>query len=1528
MRRTNLIKVVATAVATVVIATMGWVVVANAAGGPNLASGRPASASSSNAGFVAGNLNDGNQATYWESSGALPQWGQVDLGGSVSVDQVVLKLPAGWGARTQTLSVQGSLDGQSYFNLVASGDRAFSPASSNVVTLNFTATSTRFVRVNISANTGWPAAQLSELEVYGSASASTNLAAGRPTFESGHADVYPSGNVVDGNQGTYWESTNNAFPQWATVDLGATLNINKVVLKTPSTWGARNQTLSVQGSVNNTSFTDIVASATYAFSGTNTVTITFTTASTRYVRILITANSAWPAAQLSELEVYGPAGSTDTIAPSVPGTLSFTQSGTSINLSWGASTDTGGSGLAGYDVYRNGTLAGSVGSGTTTFTDTQPATATVSYFVRARDGAGNQSANSNTVTRTGTSPDTTAPTVPGTLSFTQSGTTITLNWGASTDTGGSGLAGYNVYRDGALAATLGTVLTFNDTQPATATVSYFVRARDGAGNLSGNSNTVTRTGTTPDTTAPTVPGTLSFTQSGTSINLSWGASTDTGGSGLAGYNVYRDGALAATLGTVLTFTDTQPTTATVSYFVRARDGAGNLSGNSNTVTRTGTTPPGCTNVALGKAMTATGSTFTFTPEKANDGLLTTYWEGAAGFPQSLTVALGANYILTGINVKLNPDPAWGTRKQNIQILGRDQAATTYTSLVPATDYQFVQNNNAVSIPFNATTADVQLRFNSNDGAPSGQVAELEVCGTPAPNPDLVVSSVSWTPASPNETSAITLSATVQNIGTAPAGATTVNFNLGGALAGTVPVGGLAAGASTTVSFNAGQRPMGSYAVSAVVDPTNTIIEQNNANNTFTATSQLVVAQAPGPDLQVLGIASNPANPAIGAAVTFIVAVNNRGTTGVAANTVTRVQVGTATLNTNSPAIGAGQTVNVSITGSWTATSGGATIVATADATNIVDETNENNNTLSQAIVVGRGAAVPYVEYEAEAANYQGALLTPDPLRTFGHTNFATESSGRQSVRLNTTGQFVEFTSTNQSNSIVVRNSVPDSAGGGGQDYSLSLYINGSFAQKLTLSSRNSWLYGTTDDTESLSNTPSADARRLFDESHALLTQSYPPGTKFKLQRDAADNASFYIIDFIDLEQVAPAASQPAGCTSITAYGAVANDGIDDTAAIQRAVMDDQNGVISCVWIPSGQWRQEQKILTPDPTRGQYNQKGIRDVTIRGAGMWYSQLYTNTEPQNVVGNINHPDEGNVGFDIDDNTQISDIAIFGMTTNRKNRGHGLNGRFGKNTKISNVWIEHVNVGAWVGRDYSDTPAYWNPGDGLEFTGMRIRDTYADGINFSNGTRNSKVFNSSFRSTGDDSLAVWANPRVKDTAVDVEHDNHFTNNTVQLPWRANGIAIYGGYGNAIENNLISDTMNYPGIMLATDHSPLPFSGTTTVSNNGLYRCGGVFWNEAQEFGAITLFPSTSDIVGVTIRDTDIYDSTYDGIQFKNGGGNMPNVAITNVKIDKSNNGAGILAMSGARGNANLTNVTITNSNDGNIFIQPGSQFVITGG
>src|SRR5262249_38939207 len=79
----------------------------------------------------------------------------------------------------------------------------------------------------------------------GAGTVSTDRAAGKPTSESSHTDVYPSGNVTDGNQNTYWESANNAFPQWVQVDLGSAQSASRIVLQLPGSWGARDETLSV-----------------------------------------------------------------------------------------------------------------------------------------------------------------------------------------------------------------------------------------------------------------------------------------------------------------------------------------------------------------------------------------------------------------------------------------------------------------------------------------------------------------------------------------------------------------------------------------------------------------------------------------------------------------------------------------------------------------------------------------------------------------------------------------------------------------------------------------------------------------------------------------------------------------------------------------------------------------------------------------------------------------------------------------------------------------------------------------------------------------------------------------------------------------------------------------------------------------------------------------------------------------------------------------------------------------------------------
>jgi F5/8 type C domain-containing protein len=134
----------------------------------------------------------------------------------------------------------------------------------------------------------------------------TDLAAGRPTSESSHTQGYGSANAVDGNPGTYWESANNAFPQWLQVDLGAASQVGRAVLKLPAGWETRTQTVHLQGSTDGSAFTTLASAAGRTFNPAtgNTVTVTFPAATIRHLRATFTANTAWPAGQASALEIY------------------------------------------------------------------------------------------------------------------------------------------------------------------------------------------------------------------------------------------------------------------------------------------------------------------------------------------------------------------------------------------------------------------------------------------------------------------------------------------------------------------------------------------------------------------------------------------------------------------------------------------------------------------------------------------------------------------------------------------------------------------------------------------------------------------------------------------------------------------------------------------------------------------------------------------------------------------------------------------------------------------------------------------------------------------------------------------------------------------------------------------------------------------------------------------------------------------------------------------------------------------------
>ena len=94
---------------------------------------------------------------------------------------------------------------------------------------------------------------------------------------------------------------------------------------------------------------------------------------------------------------------------------------------------------------------------------------------------------------------------------------------------------------------------------------------------------------------------------------------------------------------------------------------------------------------------------------------------------------------------------------------------------------------------------------------------------------------------------------------------------------------------------------------------------------------------------------------------------------------------------------------------------------------------------------GYGAAVPYVPYEAEAAQTNAEVL---PFDTTYVKAIQSEASQRQAVKLNQTGDYVTFTLTEDTNALVLRYSMPDSADGAGLDDTLSLYVNGSKVRDL------------------------------------------------------------------------------------------------------------------------------------------------------------------------------------------------------------------------------------------------------------------------------------------------------------------------------------------------------------------------------------------------------------------------------------------------------------------------------------------------
>ncbi|MGW4801315.1 CARDB domain-containing protein, partial [Nonomuraea sp. NPDC004297] len=721
--------------------------------------------------------------------------------------------------------------------------------------------------------------------------------------------------------------------------------------------------------------------------------------------------------------------------------------------------------------------------------------------------------------------------------------------------------------------------------------------------------------------------------------------------------------------------------------------------------------------------------------------------------------------------------------------------------------------NTVTIPVTGKAADVRLQFTANTGAPSGQVAEFQIFGTPAPNPDLTVSGLTASPAAPVETDTVTLSVTVRNAGTAASAATSVNFYAGTTKVGSANVGALAAGASATVSAGIGTRDAGTYQLSAKVDEDNKVIEQNENNNSTTGT--LTVKPVDTADLIASPVAWTPGNPAAGSTVTFSVAIKNQGTvaSSAAAHGITLTVTDDAgavvrTLTGSvSGAIAPGATASPVSLGTWTAANGKYTV-----KTVLADDANElpvkrANNTSTLPLFVGRGANMPYDTYEAEDGVIGGGAARVGPSRDIG--TIAGEASGRRAVTLNQTGAYVEFTTRADTNTLVTRFSMPDAPGGGGIDSTLNVYVNGSFLKAINLTSRYAWLYGAE---ASPNNNPGAGPpRHIYDEANLLLGTTVPKGSKIRLQKDAA-NSSTYAIDFVDFELATQAANPdpakyavPAGFTHQ-----------DVQNALDKARMD---SALTGVYLPPGDYQ----------TSSKFSVYG-KPVKVIGAGPWFTRFRAPAGQSNT----------DVGFRAEATANGSTFAGFAYFGNYVERIDGPGKVFDfsnvANITIDNVWVEHQICMLWG----TNT-------DNLTIKNSRIRNVFADGLNMTNGSTGNHVTNIETRSTGDDSFALFS---AIDNNSGEQFGNVFENLTSLLTWRAAGLAVYGGYDNTFRNIYVADTLVYSGVTISSLDFGIPMHGfgaspPTTFDNISLVRAGGHFWGQ-QTFPAMWLFSSSKVFQG----------------------------------------------------------------------------------
>ena len=494
--------------------------------------------------------------------------------------------------------------------------------------------------------------------------------------------------------------------------------------------------------------------------------------------------------------------------------------------------------------------------------------------------------------------------------------------------------------------------------------------------------------------------------------------------------------------------------------------------------------------------------------------------------------------------------------------------------------------------------------------------------------------------------------------------------------------------------------------------------------------------------------------------------------------------------------------------------------------NVLTNASENQGQGKEYSTDGYGAKMPYTTHEAENANVEnGATIQ----QSTDMESTAVEATNQTYVELPKKDAAVTFNVTEPANALNVRYTIPDGASG-----QLDVQVNGSSVGNLDLSSHSAWQY-LKGDHEYDQAIDGSSARFRFDETRLLLKDiQLKSGDKISLVKKKDDNVP-YGIDFIELEQAPAPVAQGENSISIVDKGASANDDSDDTAALLAAV-EEAKASGKSVYIPEGRFNFDKQVnIEAD------------NLKISGAGVWHTQLHFTSDKRYGGGIVvGHNSNG---------IELSNLYMDSNLTSRYNEDaqyKAISGTLGKDSKIHDIWVQHFEVGMWIG-DYDQT-GNMKYTDGLVVENARIRNNLADGINFAQGTKNSTVKNSNIRGNGDDGLAIWSS--ISDgTNAAAEENNKFLNNTIESGWRAAGIGIFGGKGHEISGNLIKDVFAGAGIRVNTVFAGHNFDLNDSgikIHDNTILRSGTTNDLYNLHRGAIDF-----QQVRGTIKNVDVYDN-----------------------------------------------------------------------